>query len=267
MELIDTHCHLDVAEFDRDRDAVIDRARAAGVSDMVVPAIHHTGWDGLLALCDRHPDLHPALGLHPVYLNQHRDGDICALADRLRERRPIAIGEIGLDYYVEGLDRARQQHIFEAQLTLARDTGLPVLLHVRKAHQEVLAALARIRVSGGIVHAFSGGIEEAKRYLALGFRLGFGGMLTFERSNKLRRLATALPLDAMVLETDAPDLTVAAHRGERNSPEYLPDVLTALAEVRGEDPATVAAVTTAVARATLGLPSPGHPTSHQADKA
>ncbi len=253
MELIDTHCHLDVSEFDPDREAVLGRARAVGVTGIVVPAIHRHGWSWLMEFCGRYPDLHPALGLHPVYLERHRDADIAALEQTVAERRPVAVGEIGLDYFVRELDRHRQQALFEAQLEVARAADLPVLLHVRKAHEQVLATLRRIRVRGGIAHAFSGGIEEARRYQDLGFKLGFGGMLTFERSSKLRRLASELPIDAIVLETDAPDLTVAAHRAERNSPEYLPDVLTALAQVRGAAPAELAAETTANARAVLGL--------------
>lgn len=254
MELIDTHCHLDVAEFDPDRDAVLERARAAGVVALVIPAIHREGWAGLLDYCAGGPGLYPALGLHPVYLEHHTEADLQALEDAIAARRPLAVGEIGLDYFVPGLERERQGRLFEAQLEIARAADLPVLLHVRRAHQQVLETLRRIRGRGGIAHAFSGGIEEARRYLDLGFRLGFGGMLTFERSTKLRRLAAALPAHALVLETDAPDLTVAAHRGERNSPEYLPQVLVALAEVRQVDPAGLAAITTANARAALGIP-------------
>ncbi len=244
MNLIDTHCHLDVSEFDADRDAVLARAHTAGVGRIVVPAVEAGGWDGLLALCRREAGLYPALGLHPVYLEQHRDQDLAALEQRLTDDRPVAVGEIGLDYFVSELDRDRQQQLFEAQLALARDAGLPVILHVRKAHDQVLAALRRMRVPGGIAHAFNGSLQQAQIYLELGFKLGFGGMLTFERSNKLRRLARELPLEAMVLETDAPDLPPASHRGQRNSPEYLPECLAALAEVRGEDPAEVAAQTT-----------------------
>jgi len=146
--------------------------------------------------------------------------------------------------------------LFERQLAIARDADLPVILHVRRAHDAALATLRRLRVRGGIAHAYSGSLEQARQYLELGFRLGFGGMLTFERSTKLRRLARELPLEALVLETDAPDLTVASHRGERNSPEYLPEVLAALAEVRGADPAEIAAVTTANACAVFALPVP-----------
>ncbi|MCX8018620.1 MAG: TatD family hydrolase, partial [Rhodocyclaceae bacterium] len=161
---------------------------------------------------------------------------------------------IGLDLYVQGIDLEQQTWFFERQLAIARAAGLPVLLHVRKAHEQVLASLHHEPVpAGGIVHAFNGSLEQAKRYIALGFRLGLGGMLTFERSRRLRRLAFALPLESIVLETDAPDLTVASHRGERNSPEYLPEVLAALAEVRHLEPSAVAAQTTANARAVLGL--------------
>ena len=236
------------------------RTRAVGVTELVIPAIHRAGWPGLLGLCATDPDLYPALGLHPVYLDQHADADLPALERTIADARPLAVGEIGLDYFVRDLDRDRQQALFEAQLQIARAADLPVLLHVRKAHEQVLATLKRIRVRGGIAHAFSGGIEEARRYLDLGFALGFGGMLTFERSTKLRALAAALPVDAIVLETDAPDLTVAAHQGSRNSPEYLPDVLAALAQVRGEDADRLAQQTTANARTVLGLPG-GRPES------
>jgi TatD DNase family protein len=253
--LIDTHCHLDVAEFDPDRAAVIERSRAAGVLGFVIPAIHRAGWAGLLGLCDTAPDLYPALGLHPVYLDQHQEQDLAALEQAIADYLPLAIGEIGLDYFVAGLDRERQQALFERQLAIARAANLPVLLHVRRAHEQVLATLRHIRVRGGIAHAFSGGIEEARRYRDLGFALGFGGMLTFDRSTKLRALAAALPIESIVLETDAPDLTVAAHRGERNSPEYLPDVLAALATVRKEDPVALADQTSANACRVLGLPA------------
>jgi TatD DNase family protein len=254
--LIDTHCHLDVEEFDPDRDQVLAAARAAGLVGIVVPGIHAAGWPRLLRLCASAPDLHPALGLHPVYLAQHRPEHIGDLERALSGVRPMAVGEIGLDFHEPDLDPARQQSLFEAQLALAKAAGLPVLLHVRKAHDQVLATLKRMRVRGGIAHAFNGSLQQAHQYLDLGFRLGFGGMLTFERSLKLRPLARALPIEAIVLETDAPDLTVAAHRGERNSPAYLPDVLAALAEVREADPAELAAQTTRNARDLLGLAQP-----------
>jgi TatD DNase family protein len=256
MELIDTHCHLDVAEFDADRQLVLARARANGVTAIVIPGVTAPGWDFLWRLCAAEPGLYPALGLHPVYLDRHEAADLAALEALLAEHRPAAVGEIGLDYFVAQLDRERQQALFEAQLTLARDAGLPVILHVRKAHDAVLATLRRIRVPGGIAHAYNGSLQQARQYIELGFKLGFGGMLTYERSRRLRQLAQTLPLEAIVLETDAPDLTVAQHRGMRNSPEYLPHCLAALADVRGESPEELALRTSANARAVLGLDSP-----------
>lgn len=253
MDLIDTHCHIDVAAFAADRDAVLARARAAGVTRMVVPAVTADGWEFLADLCRREPGLLPALGLHPVYVDRHRDADVEALAEWVERVRPVAVGEIGLDHFVADLDRERQQRLFEAQLTVARDCGLPVILHVRKAHDATLATLRRIRVKGGIAHAFNGSLQQAGHYLDLGFKLGFGGMLTYARSNRLRRLAQALPAEALVLETDAPDMTVAAHHGERNSPEYLPDCLRALAAARDEAPERIAEQTTRNAVEALGL--------------
>lgn len=253
MQLIDTHCHLDAAEFAADRDVVLAAARAAGVDEIVVPAVAASGWDGLLAFCAREPGVLPALGLHPVYLEDHREHDVAALAARIDDARPIAVGEIGLDYYVEALDRDRQLRLFEAQLEVARAAELPVLLHVRRAHFDVLPRLRRARLAGGIAHAFNGSLEEARQYIDLGFRLGFGGMMTYPRSTRIRALARELPLDAIVLETDAPDLTPAAHHGERNSPAYLPLCLAELAALREETVTAVAAATTANARAVLRL--------------
>lgn len=259
METIDTHCHLDLPAFDADRAAVLARSRAIDVAALVVPGVQAAGWEGLLALCRDEAGLFPALGLHPVYLDQHDvDTDIRQLEVRLAAERPVAVGEIGLDFAVAGLDRERQQALFEAQLECARNAGLPVILHVRKAHDQVLATLKRIRVCGGTAHAFNGSLQQAAQYRELGFMLGFGGMLTFERSSRLRALARALPLEAIVLETDAPDMTVAQHRGERNSPEYLPYCLMALAEVRGEAAEVVALQTTRNAREVFGLTDSQH---------
>lgn len=253
LNLFDTHCHLDVEEFSADRDAVLARAHANGVTQMLIPAVHRAGWRFLLDYCRAHDGLYPALGLHPVYLDQHTDADVAALAEWVEKEKPAAIGEIGLDYFVATLDRTRQQQIFEAQLCVARDAGLPVVLHVRKSHDQILQTLKRIKVVGGFSHAFNGSEQQAQHYADLGFKLGFGGMLTYERSNKLRKLAQTIPLENIVLETDAPDLTVASHRGERNSPEYLPECLRALAEVKKMDPQKVADVTTQNARTVLGF--------------
>lgn len=253
MELFDTHCHLDVTEFDADRAAVLASARAAGVSWQVIPAVTAAGWHGLLTLCRREQGLYPALGLHPVYLDHHRDDDVFRLEEWVVRERPVAIGEIGLDFFVEGLDHKRQQALFEAQLAVAEQHALPVLLHVRKAHDQVLQALKRFKLVGGIAHAFNASMQQAEQYLELGFCFGIGGMLTYERSRRIRELAQSLPLESLVLETDAPDMSPAEHHGERNSPEYLPEVLRTLAGLRHMDEEALAQQTTANAMRVLGI--------------
>lgn len=251
--LFDTHCHLDLPVFDPDRESVLRRARAAGVRHLLVPGITAGGWERIRALCAGDPGLHAAYGLHPLFMEAHGEGDLRALERLVAEDPLVAIGEIGLDFHQRDADREAQTRLFEQQLAIARDAGLPVVLHVRKAHDQVLQCLRRARVRGGIAHAFSGSLEQARRYIDLGFRLGFGGMLTYERSRRLHALAQALPLSALVLETDAPDMTVAAHHGERNSPEYLPDCLAALAAQRSEPAAEIARRTTQNAFEVFGL--------------
>jgi TatD DNase family protein len=253
MQLFDTHCHIDLDAFAADRVQVLAAARAAGVTELLVPGVQRTGWAGLIDLCAHDAQLHLALGLHPVYLAQHSSDDVEVLADLVTRVEPVAIGEIGLDWQIDGLDRKRQQRLLEDQLAVAEASRLPVVLHVRKAHDRMLETLKRYELRGGFCHAFNGSLQQAERYQALGFRLGFGGMLTYERSRRLRQLARELPLPALVLETDAPDMTGAAHQYQRNSPAYLPEVQQTLAELRGADPAEIAAVTRANAREVLGL--------------
>lgn len=252
MELIDTHCHIDVEAFDEDRHEVLNRCFKEGISQIVVPGIKAKTWDRLGKICSEYPGLYPAYGLHPVYVDHHSYGDLEALENRLQVENPVAVGEIGLDFYLD-LDKKRQQTLFEAQLRLAQAASLPVVLHVRKSHDAVLTTLSRIPVSGGICHAFNGSMEQAQRYIEMGFKLGFGGMLTYERSHKLHRLGQQLPIESIVLETDAPDMTGSSHHGQRNSPEYLPECLSALAQLRNEDVTSIADQTTANANAVLSF--------------
>lgn len=253
MELVDTHCHLDFPVFDADREEVLQQAAEQGVNRIVVPGVMASTWGSLSSLCAEQPGMYPAYGLHPVFMAQHEDGDVAALEARLASEQPVAVGEIGLDFQIAEADKQGQLELFKAQLALAEAAGLPVILHVRKAHDQVLGILKRMNIKGGIAHAFNGSIQQAWQYAELGFKLGFGGMLTFERSTKLRALAKKLPLEAIVLETDAPDLTVSQHRGERNSPAYLPYCLEALAEVREEDIEAVARQTTKNAMGVLDI--------------
>lgn len=232
--LIDTHCHLDAAEFDTDRDAVHARARAAGVEMMVVPAISAANFTPVLATCRRYPGCLPALGLHPLYIGEHRPEHLDALRQAIEREKPVAVGEIGLDFFVPELDPAVQEFYFTEQLKIARDYRLPVLLHVRRSVDAVLKQLRRIRVAGGIAHAFSGSRQQAEEFIKLGFKLGFGGAMTYARANRLRDLAATLPLETLVLETDAPDIPPAflPPKG-RNAPEYLPRIAAEIAALRG----------------------------------
>jgi len=232
---------------------VLERAFSEGVTRIVVPSIGAFNWQQVHETTLASPALFPAYGLHPVYTDRHEDADLERLDAWLEEHPAVALGEIWLDYYIEDADRERQRALFEAQLGIAERRSLPVLLHVRKAHDEVLSLLRRHALPGGIAHAFNGSLQQAERYIALGFRLGFGGMLTHPRSRHLRMLASRLPLEALVLETDAPDLTGARHRGQRNEPAWLPEVAEVLAELRGITVEEVATVTTTNALAVLGL--------------
>ena len=253
MELVDTHCHLDFSEFSHDREQVIDAARNANVDTIIIPAVKRSTWDSLIELCSTSECLQYALGLHPLFIADHVQAHVDDLGRYLKNSNPVAIGEIGLDFYDQSLDRAIQIDLFERQLHVAKRERLPVILHVRKAHDDVIKMLQRVSLIGGIVHAFNGSMQQAIKYQELNFKFGFGGMLTFERSAKLRKLAKELPLETIVLETDAPDMTVSQYRGERNSPEYLPFCLQALAEVKSLDIEIVAARTTQNAREVLFL--------------
>lgn len=253
MVLVDSHCHLDAAEFDADRDAVIARARAAGVTRQLVPAVDAAGWPKLRDVCSRDPGLFPAYGLHPMYLEAHREEHLSQLREWIERERPLAVGECGLDYFVEGLDRDAQSHYFEGQLQLAREFDLPVIVHARRAVDAVIAAIRKVGKLRGVVHSYSGSVEQAKQLWDLGFMVGLGGPVTYDRANRLRHLAATMPLEYLLLETDAPDQPDAGIRGQRNEPSRLMDVLAVIAQLRGEEAATVAAATTANAERLFGL--------------
>lgn len=244
MELVDSHCHLDAAEFDVDRDAVLARARTAGVARQVVPAVTAAGWPKLRAICTDASGLFAAYGLHPMYLADHRDEHLHELRQWLEREQPIAVGECGLDYFVEGLDREAQASFFDAQLRLAREFDLPVIVHARRAVDAVITAIRRVGNLHGVVHSFSGSAEQARQLWELGFLLGLGGPVTYDRANRLRRLAASVPLESLLLETDAPDQPDVAVRGQRNEPARLREVLRVIAELRGETEEHVATATT-----------------------
>ena len=253
MDLIDTHAHIDVADFDGDRAAVLERARARGVARQIVPAIAVSGFDKLRGLCAATPGLLPAYGLHPLLLAEHRPMHIGQLRDWLARERPCAVGECGLDFYVEGLDADQQRGYFHAQLELARELELPLVLHARRAVDEVVAALRRIGGLSGVVHSFSGSLEQAQQLWKLGFCLGFGGPITYPRARRLRGIVAAMPLEFLLLETDSPDQPLHGHQGRRNEPAHVADVCACAAELRGVDASVIAEVTTRNAERVFGL--------------
>ncbi len=250
---IDTHCHLDAAEFDLDRDAEYGRAVAAGVAIQVIPAICRDNFPAVAATCSRYPGCLPAWGLHPMLIAVHRPEHLADLRAHIEVQRPVAVGEIGLDLFVRNLDYATQEFYYVEQLKIAKECDLPVLLHCRKSADQLLKHLRRIRVKGGIAHAFNGSPQQADEFIKLGFKLGFGGAFTWPRANNLRRLATELPLEAIVLETDSPDIPPLWVGRGRNSPAEIPGIADSLAELRATDRETIARQTTANARAVLNL--------------
>lgn len=253
ITLVDTHVHLDVAEFDGDRDAVVARARAAGVLHQVVPAIDAAGWPGLRDVCRGVEGLHVAYGLHPMFLDRHEDAHLPVLREWVERERPVAIGECGLDFFVDGLDRERQQFLFGAQLRIARDFDLPVIVHARRAVDAVLASIRRVGGLRGVVHSFSGSPQQAEALWQQGFLIGLGGPVTYPRAHRLRTLAARMPIEFLLLETDAPDQPDAAHRGLRNEPARIVHVLETIAGLRGESRESVAAATTRNAMALFPL--------------
>lgn len=269
MPWIDTHCHLDAAEFDADRDGVRQNAKSLGVETCVIPAVMASHFDEVRLLAHRHADAY-ALGIHPLYTTQAEDKDLATLDTHLHAHRDdprlVALGEIGLDGFVPEINTpeafAKQTHFFEAQLQIAQRHQLPVILHVRRSADGLLKGLRQFPVAGGIAHAFNGSLQQAKLFIEMGFKLGFGGAMTYDRATKLRALATELPLSALVLETDAPDIpphwmyTTAEDREKgmaqgRNSPAELPRIASVLAELRGISLEELAAATSANARQAL----------------
>ncbi len=233
--MIDSHCHIDLPAFDSDRDAVLQRAWSAGVTRIVVPGITDERFGLLANLCSRQQRLYPAFGLHPLFLDQHQQDALTRLESALSCYSPVAVGEIGIDLWGSRAESQRQIELFAAQLAIAANAGLPVLLHLRGRGvvDEAISLLKHYRFAhGGIAHAFSGSLQQAERLIDLGFLLGFGAQLTNRLAHRIRSVATVLPLDAIALESDAPDMSGPLHRGERNEPAWLAESLAALAALR-----------------------------------
>lgn len=255
LELIDSHSHLDAAEFDGDRAQVLARARAAGVTRQIVPAIAVAGFEKLRNLAKVENGIFPAYGLHPMYLAEHQPQHLEELARWIEREKPVAVGECGLDFHVEGLDADTQRNYFQRQLELAREADLPVIVHARRALDDVTAAIRRVGNLRGVVHSFSGSLEQAQQLWKLGFFLGIGGPVTYDRARRLRGIVSAMPLEWLLLETDSPDQPLHGHQGKRNEPALLEEVCNTVAVLRGVDAQIVATATSANCERLFRLPA------------
>jgi len=251
--LFDTHSHIDVDSFAADREAAISRAHAAGVTRQLVPAIEASTWPGLRQICAESAGLYPAYGLHPLLLEVHRPAHLRRLREWIERERPLAIGECGLDFADPALDPERQISLFSAQIELALEFDLPLVIHARRAVDAVIAALKRARGVRGVVHSFAGSPDQARALYKLGMLLGIGGPVTYPRARRLRSIVATMPIEHLVLETDSPDQPLCGRQGERNEPAHLAGVLLAVAELRGDSPGAIARETTANANALLRL--------------
>lgn len=249
--LIDTHCHLDALEFDGNIHAVLDAARNAGVGGFVVPGVEAKNFDAVAELSATHADVWHAWGIHPLYVDRAYPEDLESLAERLGKGGAVAVGEIGLDHYIQHVDIDLQSFYFVEQLKLARRFDLPVILHVRRAVDAILKELRCIEVPGGIAHAFNGSRQQADIFLSMGFKLGFGGSATFSGSRRIRALAAELPAEAIVLETDSPYIRPEWAQERPNVPANLPRIASVIASLRGMDVTTFSKQTSTNAQAAL----------------
>ncbi|WP_172731710.1 TatD family hydrolase [Pluralibacter gergoviae] len=241
---VDTHCHFDFPPFIDDVDSSLARAAGAGVTAIIVPATEAARFAGVLALAQAHLPLYAALGLHPIVIEQHRDADLDQLEGLLAQRpeKLVAIGEIGLDLYRDDPQFARQEQILDAQLDLAKRYDLPVILHSRRTHDKLALHLRRYNLPRtGVVHGFAGSLQQAERFVALGYAIGVGGTITYPRASKTRDVMARLPLSALLLETDAPDMPLNGFQGQPNRPEQAARVFSVLCELRPESPDVLAA--------------------------
>ena len=251
--LIDSHCHLDFNDFDHDRQHVIDECQSLSITQWVVPGTEAKRWSGILQLSERYPGIKPALGLHPYFLQQFQSSDYALLVELLAKfnDKIVALGEIGLDNTID-VDSQLQMAVLTRQLQIAQDFDLPVILHHRRSHNQLIATLKKLRFKqGGIVHAFSGSLHEANSYIELGFKLGIGGLITYPRAVKTRDVVRQLPLDALVLETDSPDMPPQGKQGLRNNPQNLLQILAELSVLRQQSPEVIGSQCSVNVSATL----------------
>lgn len=241
--LIDSHCHLDFESFDNDRTQVIQRAIDNNISDIVIPGTQQIYWDRIKTLCSKHKQLHACYGLHPYWVNEHHEHDIEKLKEYIKINRPVALGECGLDFRPQQADKKKQLKFFEAQLKIAEQNQLPLVIHSVNATETVIQTLKKFKHLTGMIHSYSGSTEQAKQLIDLNFFISIGGSVTYDRAKRIKQVVKAIPLSALLIETDAPDQADQVHQNKRNEPAYLIYTLKVIAELRGESPENIAAQT------------------------
>ncbi|MFW2372490.1 MAG: TatD family hydrolase [Gammaproteobacteria bacterium] len=230
--IIDSHCHIDFEAFDEDREQVLSRANRLGIQAIIVPGISATTWPRVKSVCQQHTGLYPAYGLHPYFIDQHSVHDLAILEQWLNDETAVAVGECGLDYYLKHLDKDKQLHLFEAQLDMALKHHLPLVIHARKATEQVIQCLKARPGLAGMIHSYSGSYQQAMQLIDMGFYLSFGGAVTHPRASRLRHMVSKLPLDALLIETDAPDQPDVNHQGLRNEPSYITHVIDQISQLK-----------------------------------
>jgi len=243
-DIIDSHCHLDFDDFNSDRNAVIERARNKGIKQIVIPGVKRKSWHFIREICHNDPQLHACYGLHPYLAGEHTDDDITQLRHWLDKNTCVAVGECGLDYRKDMVDKYLQLKFFNAQLDIANANNKPVVIHSVGATEDVIKSIKHYPCLRGMIHSYSGSYEQAKQLINLGFYLSFGGAISYDNATKLRATASKVPLDSILLETDAPDQPDADHFNQRNEPAYLINVLKCLTELRDESIEEIATQTT-----------------------
>ncbi len=241
MPLIDTHCHLDFPDFDEDRNQLLQNCRELGIRQLIIPGVCQKDWQRVINMADNESCLFPALGIHPCFVEEHGESSLELLKSFLfNQPRVLAVGETGLDFFIKDYNESRQRFFFEQQVETAKVAARPLILHVRKAHDQVSSTLKKTGFNHrGIVHCYSGSYQQASRYLDLGFKLGIGGVITYPRSTRLHKIVRDLPLDSFVLETDAPDIPPFGKEKQRNSPESLTRIFDSFTEFRKESKSKV----------------------------
>ncbi|MDH5766926.1 MAG: TatD family hydrolase [Gammaproteobacteria bacterium] len=232
--IIDSHCHIDFPVFDHDRQQVLDRALQNGIQNIIVPGVSAETWPRIKEICTQYKYLHACYGLHPYHIDQHTPADLLLLEQWVTSENPVAIGECGLDYFLKDLDKTKQLDFFHAQLDIAVTHHLPVVIHSRKATEDIIKGIKQRTGLQGMIHSYSGSYEQAIQLIDLGFYLSFGGAITYNRATRIRELVRKLPLNALLIETDSPDQSDLKHHKQRNEPAYIKSVIKTMTELRSE---------------------------------